>query len=670
MMSEDIRHGRYWLLASQIAVVAPQWDWLPPWLLLLALTACLWRLPAVEIRVRPPNAWVRALVLLVGGVGLWQTYGTIFGSQAGSAFLVLCVALKLLEMHNRRDCYIVVILSFFVLATNFLFEQSLIWAIYIAGALGLIIAALLVMHQPADVSGWRTLRKAMVFLGQAIPLMVILFVFFPRLPPLWSLQLSQGTGRTGIAESISPGDIASLSRSDELAFRVEFEGATPERSELYWRGLVFSQFDGRTWRREPQSSNPQQAYWAESGESRDWVDDTFVNRKGSLLYRVILEPTDRHWLFALDVPQPQARGVGLTREYTLISGEPVFARKTYDVRSYPLVARDRYLPDWLREKNLTLPEEGNARSRAMAQSWRQQSPDDVVYINRVLAWYTKTGFAYTLEPPLLGENRIDDFLFKARQGFCEHYASSFVFLMRAAGIPARVVGGYQGGEPSAYGDYWLVRQQDAHAWAEVWEEGLGWVAVDPTAAVAPDRVQRGVTSVAQRPEYWGQAGDGGFRFGNYPAFRAMRQWVDYMNYRWYKDVLGYDSDSQDGLMQRLLGDADYLKRTVLMVVSFVGVLAVMVLWMLWRQPRRQESPIDRHYRRYCERMGKAGFPRQAGEPALAYAERLAASQPHLAEGARQVASLYVHLSYKPNAAKDALLLRRFRRSARMATLRA
>lgn len=669
MIVEDIRHGRYWLLAALIGSIAPLWDRLPLWLSLLLLTSCFWRLPAVEIRIKPPGFWLRVMILIAGAVGLWKYFNTLFGPEAGSASLVLCMALKLLEMRNRRDCYVTIILCFFVVATNFLFTQSLAVASYIGVVLIVICGALLVMHEPADRSSWKTARKALVLVAQAGPLMLILFLFFPRLPPLWTLHLTQGASRTGISDTMSPGDIAKLSQSDELAFRVEFHGPIPEKSQLYWRGLILSRFDGLTWTPDPRNGEGNMVAWA-NRHWPDWVYGIQVDKRRAISYRIILEPTDQPWLFALSVPYTETAEVGFTREFNLVSSEPVYSRKTYDVTSFAPQALDATLPDEMRAETLELPGNDNPKTRAQAKRWRASVADDAAYVRLVLNWLHHEPFFYTLEPPTLSGDRVDEFLFSTRKGFCEHYASSFAFLMRAAGIPARVVAGYQGGDLSPYGDYWQVRQLDAHAWTEVWLPGRGWTQVDPTASVAPERIQHGMSALAEQRSIWGNSGASGLRYSNFKLLSGLRQWVDYVNYRWYTDVLGYDTHSQDGLMQRLLGDASYMQRALVMAGLFVSVLGLMVLIWYWRQPRRVESAADRYYRFYCRRLAAAGLPRAAGEGASDFAARVAVARPRLAASVAEVTRLYVHLSYMPANAHDRDAQRRLRKLSFLAPVKA
>jgi len=491
--------------------------------------------------------------------------------------------------------------------------------------------------------------------------MLVVFLFFPRLPPLWTLDFSQGSGRTGMSDSMSPGDISSLSESAAAAFRVEFQGAVPPSSQLYWRGLVFTHFDGKRWTQDETMSSLTSSVRSEANLP-EWV--SALPAGAVVKYRVTLEATDKPWLFALALPTSVTRGVGLTRDARLVYYKPLYERLTYDVASWPERNVDaQALPAWMRQQSLQLPASGNPQSRALARRWLNSSGSQEKYVRNVLDWFRQEHFFYTLQPPVLGEDRIDDFLFRTRLGFCEHYASSFVFLMRAAGIPARVVAGYQGGEKSPLANYWLVRQLDAHAWAEVWLPGLGWVSADPTSAVAPDRIQRGAPQLANNPAYWGDSGMSTVRYNNYRLLKSLRQLSDYVNYRWHRDVLGYDSQQQQGFMMRLLGDSSLMRRLAVMGVTLVGLAGLLFLWTL-RGHRRELHPLDKAYRRYCERMARRGVIREAGEEPQAFARRVAGTAPALATEADEFASLYMALRYRRPGKSTTLLEKRLRRLAR------
>jgi transglutaminase-like putative cysteine protease len=651
--------ARHWQLTALFAAVLPQYDRLPAWLVAAVVLACLWHLAPVQRRLRAPGGFLRVLLLGGGLVGVYLSHRTLLGPEGGVSFLIVAALLKMLESRAPRDAFVSGALDFFILATAFLFSQSLLLTLYALAASVVIVAALLSLQQREGTGLRRTLRRAAVLAGQALPLMLILFLFFPRLPPLWTLNLSQGSARTGFSDSMSPGDVSSLSESTATAFRVEFQGEAPSPDQLYWRGLVFTFFDGTRWSQGYPMTD--QVPLPAAGLP-EWISG--AEASPPLRYRVILEPTDQPWLFALALPRSATPKVGLTRDGRLVSREQVFNRLSYDVQSWPAARADvDGLPEWMRRQALQLPAGGNPEARRLAQRWRNGSATPERYVQSVLDWFRQENFVYTLEPPPLGEDRVDDFLFRTRRGFCEHYASSFVFLMRAAGIPARVVAGYQGGERSPLGDYWLVRQLDAHAWAEVWLPGRGWVSVDPTAAVAPQRIERGAAQAAEQRDYWGESAAGALRHGNYRLLRGLRNLADYVNYRWHRDVLGYDSDSQNSLMQRLLGDSSLLRRLGVMMGALALVAAVLLLWAL-RGGRREQHPLDRLYRRYCARLVRQGVAREPGEGPLAFARRVAREQPAHAAEAQEFARLYTALRYRREGPVPKPLERRLRRLAR------
>ncbi len=637
------------LLMTLMVSLFPHLTRLPGWVLALAVLALAVRWPSVERRVPLMPKWLLAVMLFAGIAGIRTGYKTWFGPEAGVAFLIFCMLMKLLECRNERDHYVLLVLSLFVLATAFLFEQGLAESLYCLFGVLTATTAMVISNAP-QASPSQALRKAAVMLGQAVPLMIILFVFFPRLPPLWSMKLTDGGGRTGMSDSMSPGDLANLGRSDELAFRVEFpRGQTPSKPTLYWRGLTFSQFDGVTWR-------PSRDYRMTAGGAAwsheslpDWTETQIrVGNQKPLEYTVILEPSDQPWLYSLPVSLSDTSGVGFTRDFMLIHQSPVFQRLTYTGKKYRVLGLDQELPDWIRQENLSLPEDGNPVARVMARNWRNHYVGEQAYIDALMRWFRKAEFHYTLEPPPLSENRIDAFLFTTRRGFCEHYASSFAFLLRAAGIPARIVAGYQGGRESPTGDSWEVRQMDAHAWVEVWLTGRGWVQFDPTAAVAPERVELGMTAVAGQREVWGNSALSAVRFNNFRLLGEMRKLMDYVNYRWQRDVVGFDSGRQEDFLLRLLGDSSLWRQLGVMLglLFAVGLLLALALFL---KHRRHWHPADRVVMRLSARLARKGLERKPGEGVMAWMERLSQSQPHWQAQAGAFAERYAALRYQPGS---------------------
>jgi len=452
-------------------------------------------------------------------------------------------------------------------------------------------------------------------------------LFFPRLPPLWSVQLSGQQATTGVSDSMSPGDFANLGQSTELAFRVEFADNRPPQQQLYWRGLVFSDFDGVTWR-----PSPQQRQWQPAPQTPAWIENAFATipdeaKVAPTNYEIILEPTQQSWLFGLDYPFTQRQDVKITSDFTLLKDQPVTQQLRYEVLQFAPMRIDPILSDESRRLNLTLPADGNLQARTLAQQLFAQSGSDTVrYMQALERWINQTDFRYTLSPPRLNNNRIDEFLFETKAGFCEHYASSFTFMMRAAGIPARVVAGYQGGEPSRGGNVWEVRQKDAHAWTEVWLDGQGWVRVDPTAFVAPERVEQGMEALTQSQgaAMFGDGAAAQVSYQQYQLLQTLRRLSDQASYYWQKDVVGYDQDKQADSLLNWFNIRSIMQQIIWLTVSAIMVMAIVIL-IIWQRRRKRWHPADLPLAQLSKRIGKSDkeLARQESEGQLAWLERLA-----------------------------------------------
>ena len=640
-----------WILLSQLLIVAFHVKNLPIWLSVYAFFIIIFQLQ--PLRRWLPNALYRPRSLqliqytgfIASLVGLYLTYRTAFGLDVGIAFLLLCAVSKLLELHTRRDGYVVLSLSLFVLAGLFLINQDLITTLQVA--IGTMVVLFAMIAQNDDGTGrYRTLG---LLVGQAIPLTIILFLFFPRLPPLWSVHLSGAQAKTGMSDSMSPGDFANLSQSTELAFRVEFGNQQPSQQNLYWRGLVFSDFDGTTWR-----ANPRTSLWTPDQPIADWLLPTLKLSKRFTLavipdYRVILEQTGQNWLFGLDYPITNQKGIGLTSDFTLRYWDTVNQRFTYQVHWLDDAPINLALSTQQRQVNLALPAGGNPQSRQFAQRLYHQAGDDpIAYTNAIAQWMRSQQFRYTLSPPTLGNNRIDDFLFATRAGFCEHYASSFTYLMRAAGVPARVVAGYQGGQLGRDGKSWEVRQMDAHAWSEIWVQGRGWVRVDPTGFVAPNRVEQGMDTVTQDAgaKMFGEGVAGQISYQQFQMLQQARRLFDQASYYWQRDVVGYDQDRQRSSLFKWLNIQSVYQQVMVMFVTLVSVLALLGLWLWWRR-RRVWDRHDWIMVQLSNRLAKKDktLARQDSEGVLAWLTRL---EPKVTDKAalQALAALYRQTRYQ------------------------
>lgn len=625
----------YWVLIAQVVVVLPHAAHLPLWLIGFAAVSIAAQLPYIKAKFKKLSHLkriyqsVQMLGFLLGLLGLWLTYNTAFGLDMGVAFLVLCLVSKLWELYKRRDAYVVLNLSLFVLAALFLMDQGLLTTLEVIVGAVIVLLAFIALNDDSNANGDGRLRTLGVLGVGALPLLVVLFLFFPRLPPLWSVQLSGQQATTGVSDSMSPGDFANLGQSTELAFRVEFADERPPQQQLYWRGLVFSDFDGVTWR--PAS---QKGQWSSRLQAPAWIQNAFAtvpdeSRAAPVNYKVILEPTQQNWLFGLDYPFSQQSDINTTSEFTLSKDQPVTQQLRYDVLQFAQMRIDPVLTEASRRENLALPNEGNPQSRALAkQLFEQSGSDPVRYIAAIEQWINRTEFRYTLSPPRFNTNRIDEFLFETKAGFCEHYSSSFTFMLRAAGIPARVVAGYQGGEPSRNGNVWEVRQMDAHAWTEVWLEGQGWVRVDPTAFVAPERVEQGMNTMTQQQgaAMFGNGASAQISYQQYQMLQTLRRLSDQASYYWQKDVVGYDQDKQADSLLKWFNISSIMQQIIWLATSAVSVMAILV-FVIWYRRRKRWHPADLPLAQLSKRVAKHDklLARNDNEGQLAWLERLASA---------------------------------------------
>jgi len=619
----------YALLLCILAVIAPHAPHLPLWVVGLCAALLVWRGYLAWSGQPLPGRWLLMTLTLAGVVGILIKYHTLFGREAGVTMLVLLATFKLMELRTKRDAMALIYLACFIIITNFLYSQSLPTALAMLASLLLIVTTWVHLHAPGSTFK-PSLRVATILLLQAIPLTVILFVLFPRVQgPLWGLP-NDAYSSSGLSDKMSPGSMSRLALSSEVAFRVSYQGKIPRRDQIYWRGPVLRDFDGRTWT---------------TGMTAPGNPVQFSDTGSPVEYSVTLEPHNKNWLFALDMPERISIPASLTHDFRLLSTTPVNARLRYQARS--LLTYHANLQESPRQLRLALqlPAGINPRARQLAANWRTGKDgvtDDASVIRSALANFREQEFHYTLEPPPLpGRDGIDDFLFSTRRGFCEHYAASFVFLMRAAGIPARVVTGYQGGEFNAYGDYYIVRQSDAHAWAEVWLQDQGWLRVDPTAAIAPDRVELGLSGALP--------GDAALPFmsRNPPQWlRELRMNLDAMNNQWNQWIIGYDTERQFALMSRLgMEDANWRQMAINMMAGVALLIAIFAAFMLRHLLKRNPDKTQTAWLKVCQKLARAGLPRAAHEGPWDYARRVGAARPELASAIEDLAARYITLRY-------------------------
>jgi transglutaminase-like putative cysteine protease len=654
------------MLVAQTLVILPHVVRLPVWITLLCLVCGLWRIQVFLGRWSYPGKLVKVLFVLGAFLGVGFGFGTLLGLEPWVGILILAFVLKLLEMHQPRDAYTVIILAYFVALTEFLFEQSIPYTLYMYVCVTFITAALIGVNQSnLSISARATVKKASIMLLQSIPLMLVLFLLFPRIAPLWTVPLQSNIAKTGVSDRMSPGSIAELVQSDELAFRATFENEIPPYGDLYWRGLVFSKFeaDTQTWLQEtagaygrPQVRENDVTSWSHHLE---YVGDP-------VKYSIIMEPTQRNWMFSLTLPKPTgSQRVGLVRDGRFYNYREIGSRFRYELTSYLDFRLEEELSDFWRYRNTLLPANDNPQTKALAQSMRAGSSSDEEFMIKVMRLYA-TDYAYTLRPPTVKGHSIDEFLLSTKRGFCEHFAGSFVYLMRAGGVPARVVVGYQGGEYNSRGNYVAVHQFDAHAWAEVWFQDRGWVRVDPTSVVAPERTQRGLESAVEGEEtFLADVGLSLMKFRSTLWITELRLQVSALNHYWDAFVVGYTPDVQMSLLTRFFGEVDKKTIGMILVGSFFGLLFITALFLLVKRSDRKLAPVEREYLRFCKMLHDENVSRLSGEGPMTFSQRASVARPDLAPAIKAVTRAYIKANFIDDQPDDAQELRKAVRNMRV-----
>lgn len=620
-----------WLFAVSLATTLPHFLHQPLWQSAQALAMLAWAAWLWHGDRRLPGRWPLVLLVAAGCGGIFVEYRTLFGRDAGVALLVILMAMKQLELRSLRDALVVVMLGYFLLLTHYFHSQDIPTGLWLLAAVWLVTATLIRLHAGSGTTARVVWRHSGQICLQALPFLLALYVLFPRISgPLWGLPQDAHAGRSGLSDSMSPGNIAELVQSAEIAFRVRFDDAPPATAKLYWRGPVLEDFDGSTWRQR---------------RGRALPAPEIVPLSPAIGYETTLEAHHQRWLLALDAP------LSLPPESALDGGLTASSRLPVDLRQrFRLSASLAYrfntheAPATLR-RNLALPPGRNPQALALANEWRSQESSPEKIVGRALGLFNRE-FTYTLLPPLLGEHGIDDFLFASKRGFCEHYAAAFVFLMRAAGIPARVVTGYQGGEMNPLDGYLVVRQSDAHAWAEVWLAERGWQRVDPTAAVAPSRIERGIAAALPDGE-------------PLPALiqlhgewlHALRHRWEAINNLWNQQILGYDPQRQRELLSRL-GWLETDWRGLAKLLAIVGslLLALVTAWTLYRRPPR--DPVQALWQKALRHLARRRVDFAPWETPLTISRRVHDQRPELAEPFRRVVDAYLMARY--GAAPDNL----------------
>ena len=603
-----------WLLASLAVLLVTHTLNLPFWVIVVSVLLGVWRYISISKPIFMPNRWLLVLLSLILGLLIILSFKGLFGRDASLSLLVIMTALKLLETRSLRDYMLCIMLGFFLVGNLFLFNQSM-------ATFGLSIAPLLLLtatlaktsqinqqqinqqHSNQQDAAF-LIKLAGKLLLQSLPIMLVLFVLFPRIPgPLWGIPQDAYSGMTGLSDNLQFGNISQLTKNSSIAFRVQFQAAIPPKNQLYWRGPVL-------WHQEEHD-------WLMASDNIGLPTENLTVTGAAIHYTITLEPHNRLWLLLLDMPSTIPTNTKRTHDYAIVANEPVRSRMRYDAVSY---AHYQLEPQPLNEREkimaLQITEGENPRTRVLAHTWLNLSPTQK--INTALKLFREQNFVYTLRPPLLGKDPVDQFLFSTKRGFCEHYATSFVYLMRAAGLPARIVTGYQGGELNPNGNYLIVRQSDAHAWAEVWLENQGWVRVDPTAAVSPARIEQGIGDALRDTDELPMMARHDFPL----LKKAFLNW-DNINNDWNQWVLGYDDKKQLEFLSKLSGKELSLTDLVIgMIVALLAAMAATAIFVL-KKTTIKLNPAQKIYAKHLKKLKAIGLQPNIGEGVLDFGSRAA-----------------------------------------------
>ena len=637
------RDGRdtLFLLGVIAWVILPQVSNLPLWCSVMAAGVLAWRGYLAYFSKPLPSRWWLLALLVVTVAATVFTHRTLLGRDAGVTLIVILLALKTLELRAKRDAFVIFFLSFFTMLTNFFFSQSLLVAAAMLIALLGLLTALVNTHMPvgkppllqaAKTAGWMALLGA--------PVMAVLFLLFPRMAPLWGVPGDAMSGRSGLSANMQIGNIAKLALDESIAMRVRFSGAPPQQSDLYFRGPVLSTFDGREWRP------------LRSGFSQGMQAPANLKVAGNpIRYEVTMEPNNRPWLLVLDAAPTKPTLTGLdatmTPDLQWVADRPFTDLTRYSATSHPTFTHGPERSQASLQDYLALPPGFNPRTLQLAADMRRepslQTAGGAELVNAVMNRLRTGGYAYTLEPGVFGQNTADEFWFDRKEGFCEHIASSFVILMRALDVPARIVTGYQGGEVNAVDGFWTIRQSDAHAWTEVWMAGRGWVRVDPTSAVAPGRTGTFARLSAPQGVLAG-AFTGAFGAVNPNLLANMRAAWEAVNNGWNQWVLNYTQTKQLNLLKDIgfatpgWEDLSYLLIGIVVFVSLCGAA-----WTLWEKSRH--DPWLRLLARAQKRLVGVGLTLAPNTPPRSIAQQMATQKDRIAslgENRSQLLSSWLH----------------------------
>ena len=634
-MTGPSQKAALWVIASLSFAMAPQLVRMPIPVVIMTLLPVIWRIGA-EIRGwKPLPALVRHVATALALLTLYFSHGNLTGRRAAVSLLTVMLALKLIESYRIRDARLIASFSLFLCATQFMFHQGILMPFYGAVTVILVLVTLTQLHRneaffafdetpPVSTSLFSELGFSFRLLMLAIPVGLSFFLFFPRwAAPLWGIPEATLDSKSGLSDSMSPGSIQNLFMDDSPAFRITFEGRIPSPSELYWRGPVFWNFNGETWRG---------GIFGKNLGVESLPDEIDAQWK----YTVQLEPNERHWLFALDYPATTPRDSRITIDFQILRRQPVTQLLQYSVVSDPAFVDSPELAGNLKSSALYLPDGSNPRTRKLIERWNREGLHGQAMVRRVLTHFNREEFHYSLEAPLLGRHSVDEFLFDTRMGYCEHYASAFTVMMRMAGIPSRIVTGYQGGWYNETGKYLLVRQSDAHAWSEVWFPDKGWTRVDPTAAVSPLRIARGSLGAIPAPRH----------LLDYTWLRSLRNGADIVQQRWNDWVIKFSADNQARMFSSF--GLERLTPSMLVTTLFVmiGLFSLLLLPFIFRVkgPGRKD-PLRVVWLKFLKRLKSAGFETLPSSGPIELARSAAIQLPRDSRSIHHIADMYSRSRY-------------------------
>ena len=637
--------GSAWhVMIVQFCVVALMFEQLTLWMIAIILLSLLWQC-AVNLKVlRSPNKY---LVMVIGifGASAIAMSGRELGLLLSMIHLLsFSFAIKALEINYRRDLYLIMLLAIFLLSCSFIFKQTVWFSLLVLTVLIVNLSLIYRFHAPA-IQVTQSIKHCVAALVISIPLAATMFVVFPRLQPFWQMPLADAA-KTGLSSEVRPGDIANLIQSSDLAFRVNFTGAVPTQQQMYWRAMSLPVFDGKSWQRFKTKGD--EINWPLLKGLSNLSAEPIKPIGNTFQYQVFAEPSFQHWLFALDIAQTNERSVFQLYDYSLVTEKPISKTFAYQVVSFTDAPMNMQLSERDKQRYLKLGQHDNEKLVNYAEQLnkRFQQPERV--IDAVLAEFANNNFYYTLQPPRLINNNLDQFFFDTRAGFCEHYASTFAFIMRAAGIPSRLVTGYLGGEYNPQGDYFSIYQYDAHAWTEVWLEGKGWVRVDPTASVSPERILNGLTGSFSADELNQNSGLFALSgWGQTALFQFVRLQLEAIDYQWTKLVVGYSMEKQSQLLKSLFGNQKHLKAAASFIAVLLVVISAFWLWQRRSMFNNRKEPWQRELDNLCAALSKQYFARKPEQTINQYFKLLADEDNRLSD-LLTIAKQFDEISFNPS----------------------